>query len=859
LFLLLGCPFVSNDYAASIGDKDGDGFAGTAFGGRDCNDADPAIHPDADEVWTDDVDHDCDGNANDQDGDGTPFDEDCNDLDPDISDERAWFEDGDGDGFGGAEVMGDCEAGPGHVAQAGDCDDTRADVNPAAPERCDPNDDDEDCDGSADDADVDGQAPLGRLDWYVDADGDGFGVGDPEARCDPLVLGSLDGGDCDDTSADSFPGAVWYVDRDEDGFGDPASAIADCIEIEGRILEGGDCDDTDPLRHPGAVDIPFDLIDADCAEDSDFDADGDGLPDPMPTWLPDWPIDAAPCHDPVAELHVGVGEPYATIQAALDDAWSCDTIVVHDGAYDDFQVIGDVANPKSGVVIAAAPGASPRIVAGPGLEATATVLAAGVILSGLAIEGGPVGVYAGNTTVLDRMTISDTLYAVESTGENLLISGSHIERANVGVTASGNSLRVVGTTFTDINGIGGVVSAVDEDLLPLDPDTEQLEVYLDAVHFERCSGGLLPTLYVIAESLTMRNVSWNEPGSSAVLALVESFDGTDLRVESGVSFTDHLIRIQDVFPETSSQAVLQDVFVRGHVWLPVLFPAFVAVDDFDDIEIGNVVLRGNVAAAGDDALSAPVWLRAWSYDGLRDLTRDLHNIEVSTGAELGEDGSGVGIMAQAGTLRQVTVVGMDAALWPLAGHNAGTGPFQLDGPDISDAIAWENDTLYVNAGFLFTPFAAPTFDRIVSDAACTSCLVEDPLFLRYNGEMPANTWDLRLRRDSPYYRYDQSIDDSSTCAATGTGSTAVEHQLGAFGNRAGRADPDVRPYDDCDGDGMYDTWEWELLALFPDLDDDGDLLTNLEEFELGTFPHLADSDSDTVPDSVDTAPFDPTN
>lgn len=74
--------------------------------------------------------------------------------------------------------------------------------------------------------------------------------------------------------------------------------------------------------------------------------------------------------------------------------------------------------------------------------------------------------------------------------------------------------------------------------------------------------------------------------------------------------------------------------------------------------------------------------------------------------------------------------------------------------------------------------------------------------------------------------------------------------------------------DDTDGDGLSDSWE---IAFFGDLSRDGsgdfdtDNLSDLEEFEEGTNPILADSDGDTLNDDVELSgsanPFDnaPTN
>ncbi|MBU8894646.1 putative metal-binding motif-containing protein [Corallococcus sp. M34] len=83
------------------------------------------------------------------------------------------------------------------TAQGGtDCDDTRADVNPEAPEVCDG---------------VDNNCSQGEADasgnqlWYVDRDGDGYGT-TPFPACGRPANAAAQGGDCDDSDASIHPG-----------------------------------------------------------------------------------------------------------------------------------------------------------------------------------------------------------------------------------------------------------------------------------------------------------------------------------------------------------------------------------------------------------------------------------------------------------------------------------------------------------------------------------------------------------------------------------------------------------------------------------------------------------------------------
>jgi MYXO-CTERM domain-containing protein len=120
------------------------------------------------------------------------------------------YADADGDGFGTGDATTLCD-GEGVAAEPGDCDDADDAVFPGADEHCDGRD--EDCDGLTDETPVD-PVPL-----FVDADEDGFGVGETGDSGCPL---------------------------------------------DGYAAVGGDCDDTDATIHPLASEVPYDGTDNDC-------------------------------------------------------------------------------------------------------------------------------------------------------------------------------------------------------------------------------------------------------------------------------------------------------------------------------------------------------------------------------------------------------------------------------------------------------------------------------------------------------------------------------------------------------------------------------------------------------------------
>lgn len=228
-----------------------EGIVATA---SDCDDADPDVHPGADEH--------CDG-----------LDEDCDDV-PDNAavDKATWYFDADGDGVGRADKSSlDCEQPPDYVLDGSDCDDT-------------------------DELITDG------YDFWPDLDVDAYGAGTPTRACTQpagLVANQLD---CDDSDPNANPaqdeacgggdencdgsvdeddaeGALsTFADVDADGYGDAAERRMTCVLAAGYVLDSTDCDDTDVAVSPAGIEACNDTDDnCDGVADEGFDADADGF------------------------------------------------------------------------------------------------------------------------------------------------------------------------------------------------------------------------------------------------------------------------------------------------------------------------------------------------------------------------------------------------------------------------------------------------------------------------------------------------------------------------------------------------------------------------------------------------------
>ena len=190
-------------------DEDGDGHTPAECGGDDCDDTRIYVNPGIIEIGigspacTDGVDNDCDGLIDTEDNECNEAltcqsDEDCNDENPCTSEACIWWDplgpgycfiisfDGDLDGHLPGACGGD------------DCDDTNADVYPNAPELCDGVDNQ--CPGDP------GYGEVDEVD--IDEDGDGFiaeacggdDCDDTNADIHPAAVDDCDNGiddDCD--------------------------------------------------------------------------------------------------------------------------------------------------------------------------------------------------------------------------------------------------------------------------------------------------------------------------------------------------------------------------------------------------------------------------------------------------------------------------------------------------------------------------------------------------------------------------------------------------------------------------------------------------------------------------------------
>ena len=265
--------------------------AGTVPNATDCNDADPQTHPDADERC-DSYDNDCDGAID--------------DADDDVVQAPVWHRDRDRDTYGHpTDTRTMClPSGEYDTLDGTDCIDLWAFVNPGRNDSVG-NTLDEDCNGA--------------LSCYTDVDGDGAAGSRPGdvvgTTCDvPGFSSTISDCDDDDPEIQRF---TYWADLDNDTYGNPNSALIACVPPAFFATRAGDCDDTRADVYPGAIEQPGDERDGDCDgtelcwTDADGDTFGGMLSQPSPDLSCRAPGESRrsdDCHDGDPSIHPGAPE-----------------------------------------------------------------------------------------------------------------------------------------------------------------------------------------------------------------------------------------------------------------------------------------------------------------------------------------------------------------------------------------------------------------------------------------------------------------------------------------------------------------------------------------------------------------------
>lgn len=691
-----------------------------------------------------------------------------------------------------------------------------------------------DCDDT--DPQIGGPSPL-----YTDADGDGYG--DPEdlvPSCEVTAGLVANNTDCDDADPAAHPGAIWGLDLDGDGFAGQETQLS-CLSpdaLQPWTPTLGDCDDDRADVYPDAPgEIMNDGIDTDCREDTELDADGDGLPD-----LP--PDAAAACAGTPRTLWSVPGD-HDSLHDALQAASDCDAI--------------SLAIDSSGfeldkhLSIFAAPGTHPRVIAAP-TEVVGITVGASATLEGLVVEG-----FERAVVVRALAGASDPLPAhTHLVAGHLILRGGEGISSQPGVTLSLYDLSIQDSNAALLHQRGALADGVsDGGSLVLERCLiEGALASQDVIHIESGASVAIRSCSIRRSAAGSGSVLWIDTGALEIdglwleenVGVAMDLNGTfNLRRDASYELSDvHLIgntstgpHLARVWGASGATLALQDLEVRDNTWdqladqdvLSSLGLEGLIVLDHVETELIRARFRGNVMARGEPA---PHLLLRGPQLWMTPETFQLQNVEIS--------GRGnVGVELHSGTLRHLTLVGLDAALRV-------RGEVLLD-----SAIVAHNQAILEAAGVLEQGLLTVSWSVLSDNTDPTVPILGsgnvllDPRLLRFDRALPAELWDLRPLPDSP---------------ARGAGHPAYPNPDGSDGDSGAYGGPLADPgaMVDGDGDGLYDTWEVQWLgSTTPGAGDDADSdgWSNEVEFCNGTLPAIDDTDGDTLLDSTDPCPLSP--
>ena len=238
------------------------------------------------------------------------------------------------------------------------------------------------------------------------------------------------------------------TDNDGDGYGDPAGPA--CIHPQ------LDCDDTNQDVNPGVIEGPFG--DSTCSDSVDNDCDGstDGS-DPSCVDRQDWYVNGG-VQGPGTGLP---GDPFKTIQAALDVSNTGDRIEVADGTYQENLIWPDVQGIRlesaggdpSGCVLQALSDISPVV---SGTFSAVAYRPMPLTIQGITLRGGSDGIHLifnGNALaeveLVGNRIESNTNHGIfieTDSGHTAVLSGNEISSNRIGAELINLDVRLTGNT-----------------------------------------------------------------------------------------------------------------------------------------------------------------------------------------------------------------------------------------------------------------------------------------------------------------------------------------------------------------------------------------------------------------------------